>query len=123
MIIGGFASLLRYFVSSTKPKHGATNMERRQNNRHAAAYDAEVRYHSGRKLKLPVLDISLGGCMVDARSWSIREGETVSVKLPSLSWAAARLVWIEDGKAGIAFEEMLYEPTLEHLNSLGRMAA
>jgi len=43
-------------------------MERRQNNRHTAAYEAEVRYHSGRKLKLPVLDISLGGCMVDARS-------------------------------------------------------
>lgn len=74
-------------------------------------------------MKLPVLDISLGGCMVDARSWSIREGETISVKLPSLSWAAAKLVWIEDGKAGIAFEEMLYEPTLEHLNSLGRLAA
>ena len=98
-------------------------MERRQNNRHTAAYESEVRYHSGRKLKLPVLDISLGGCMVDARSWSIREGEMISVKLPSLSWAAAKLVWIEDGKAGIAFEEMLYEPTLEHLNSLSRMAA
>ncbi len=98
-------------------------MERRQNDRHAASYDAEVRYQSGRKLRLPVLDISLGGCMVDARSWSIREGENVSVKLPSLNWAPAKLVWIEDGKAGIAFEEMLYEPTLEHLNSLSRMAA
>ena len=98
-------------------------MERRQNNRHTAAYEAEVGYHSGRKLKLPVLDISLGGCMVDARSWSIREGEMISVKLLSLSWAAAALVWIEDSKAGIAFEEMLYEPTLEHLNSLSRMAA
>ena len=98
-------------------------MKRRQNNRHSAAYDAEVRYHSGRKLKLPVLDISLGGCMVDARSWSIRAGELVSVKLPSLNWQPATLIWIEDGKAGIAFEEMLYEPTLEHLNSLSRMAA
>ena len=98
-------------------------MERRQNNRYTSAYDAEVRYHNGRKLTLPVLDISLGGCMVDARSWSIREGELLSVKLPSLSWAPAKLVWIEDGKAGIAFDEMLYEPTLEHLNLLSRMAA
>ena len=77
----------------------------------------------GRKLKLPVLDISLGGCMVDARSWSLRPGEPVSVKLPGLNWQPAELIWNEDGKAGIAFEEPLYEPTLEHLNSLSRMAA
>ena len=100
-----------------------TSMERRQNDRFAASYDAEVRYYNGRKLKLPVLDISLGGCMVDARSWSIRPGEPVSIKLPSLSWQPAELIWNEDGKAGIAFEEPLYEPTLEHLNSLSRMAA
>jgi len=93
-------------------------MERRVSERQATAYNAEVRYQSGRKLTLPVLDISLGGCMVDARSWSIRPGEPVSVKLPSLNWQPAKLVWNEDGRAGIAFEEMLYEPTLEHLNAL-----
>lgn len=95
-------------------------MERRQDDRQVAAYDAEVRYQSSRKLSLPVLDISLGGCMVDARSWSIRPGERVSVKLPTLNWQPAKLVWNEDGRAGIAFEEPLYEPTLEHL---GRLAA
>lgn len=93
-------------------------MERRQNDRFAAGYDAEVRYHNGRKLKMPVLDISLGGCMVDARSWTVRPGEPVSVKLPSLSYQPAEVVWNEDGRAGIAFEEPLYEPTLEHLNAL-----
>lgn len=93
-------------------------MERRQNDRFAASYNAEVRYRSGRKLELPVLDISLGGCMVDARAWSIRPGEPISIKLPGLGYQAAELVWIEDERAGIVFEEPLYEPTLEHLARL-----
>ena len=93
-------------------------MERRQNQRHAARYNAEVRYRSGQKLQLPVLDIGLGGCMVDARSWSVRAGEAVSIRLPGLAAQPAKVIWIEDQRAGIAFEELLYEPTLEHLNQL-----
>ncbi len=93
-------------------------MERRKDDRHRASYNAEVRYRSGRKLELPVLDISLGGCMVDARAWSIRPGESLSIKLPGLGYQPAELVWIEDERAGIVFEEPLYEPTLEHLSRL-----
>ncbi|QIG54467.1 PilZ domain-containing protein [Altererythrobacter sp. BO-6] len=93
-------------------------MERRQSDRFKANYTAEVRYRSGRKLVLPVLDISLGGCMVDAGAWSIRPGELLSVKLPGLGFQPAELVWIEDQRAGIVFEEPLYEPTLEHLAAL-----
>lgn len=93
-------------------------MERRQNERQAAHYNAEVRYRSGQKLQLPVLDIGLGGCMVDARSWSVRSGESISIKLPGLAAQPATVIWIEDQRAGIAFEELLYEPTLEHLNRL-----
>lgn len=98
-------------------------MERRKNNRFAAQYDAEVLYRSGKRMRLPVLDISLGGCMVDSRAWSIKAGESLSIKLPSLGYQPARIVWIEGERAGIAFEELLYEPTLEHLNALGRKAA
>lgn len=93
-------------------------MERRKNDRFAAQYDAIVRYRGGRKLELPVLDISLGGCMVDARMWSVRPGESLSIKLPGLGFQPAELVWIEDERAGIVFDEPLYEPTLEHLTQL-----
>lgn len=93
-------------------------MERRQNHRFTARYDAEVRYRSGQKLRLPVLDIGLGGCMVDARAWSIREGEEIFIKLPGLASRPATVIWNEDQRAGIAFDELLYEPTLEHLNAL-----
>ena len=92
--------------------------ERRKNERKVAGYDATVRYRSGNKMQLPVLDISLGGCMVDARSWAVKPEESVSIKLPGLNYQPARVVWIEDGRAGIVFEELLYEPTLEHLSRL-----
>jgi hypothetical protein len=99
-------------------------MERRQNQRFAAANcHAEVRYRSGRKMKLAVLDISLGGCMVDARSWSIRADEAVSIKLPGLSYQPAKVIWIEDQRAGIALEELLYEPTLEFIQNQMQHAA
>jgi c-di-GMP-binding flagellar brake protein YcgR len=93
-------------------------MERRVNDRLAANYSAQVRYRAGRKLELPVLDISLGGCMLEARGWSIRPGEQLSIKLPGLGYLPAEVVWIEEERAGIAFDEALYEPTLEHLSSL-----
>ena len=98
-------------------------MERRQNQRFEANYDAEVLYRSGRKMQLPVLDISLAGCMVDARAWSVKPDENVSIRLPGLNFQPAKVVWNEDGRAGVVFEELLYEPTLEHLTSLRRMAA
>ena len=90
-------------------------MERRKNERFAARYNAEVRYRSGQKMQLPVLDIGLGGCMVDARSWGIRAEEEIFIRLPGLESRPAKVIWIEDQRAGIAFEELLYEPTLEHL--------
>jgi len=98
-------------------------MERRQNQRFKAGYNADVLYRSGRKMQLPVLDISLAGCMVDARAWSAQADENVSIKLPGLGFRPAKVVWNEDGRAGIIFEELLYEPTLEHLTSLSKLAA
>ncbi len=98
-------------------------IERRKNQRFAADCQAEVRYRSGRKMKLAVLDISLGGCMVDARTWSIRPEEEISIKLPGLSYQPAKVIWIEDQRAGIALEELLYEPTLEFIQSQGQQAA
>ena len=92
--------------------------ERRKNQRVPAHYDAEVRYRSGNRMQLPVLDISLAGCMVDARSWTVKPDESVSIRLPGLNYQSAKVVWIEDGRAGIVFEELLYEPTLEHLSRL-----
>ncbi|MFL0355457.1 PilZ domain-containing protein [Erythrobacter sp. GH1-10] len=76
---------------------------------------AVVRYRTRSKMEMPVLDLSAGGCMVSSRGWSAKPDESVSVKLPGLGFIPAKVVWIEDQRAGIAFEEALYGPTLEHL--------
>lgn len=76
---------------------------------------ATVRYRSRSKMQMPVLDINIGGCMVEARGWAVKPDERVSVKLPGLESISATVVWMEDQRAGLAFEEALYGPTLEML--------
>ncbi|WFL78934.1 PilZ domain-containing protein [Altererythrobacter arenosus] len=83
----------------------------------------ECRYRNGRKMVLDILDISLGGCMVDARGWGADVWERVSVKLPGLGWQGASVVWIEDQRAGIALEEPLHEATLAHIMGQSLLAA
>ena len=97
--------------------------DRRQNERAAAQFEAEVLYRGSRRMKMPVLDISLGGCMVDSRAWSAKPGDELSIRLPTLGFQRASVVWIEDQRAGIAFDELLYEPTLEHLSALAPVTA
>ncbi|MHA7820305.1 MAG: PilZ domain-containing protein [Erythrobacter sp.] len=76
---------------------------------------ATVRYRTRSKMQLPVLDINIGGCMVEARGWSVKPQERVSIQLPGLAFISAVVIWIEDQRAGLAFDESLYGPTLESL--------
>lgn len=73
------------------------------------------RAKSGLTADLAVRDITLGGCMVECDDWTAGVGERVLVILPGLDWQSAHLVWLEDGYAGLAFEQLLYEPLAIHL--------
>lgn len=88
-------------------------------NKKTSAEDTRLRIKcrakSGNTADLEVLDLSEGGCMVAYRGWSARLGERVLATLPGLAAQPGELVWIEDGNAGIAFEQPLYGPVLEHL--------
>lgn len=84
---------------------------------------ARLRLRSGAKIELQVLDISPIGCMVDRRSWSGRPDDRILVQLEGLGFQPATVIWVEDERAGIAFEELLHEAVLERLKgSLGRAA-
>ena len=74
---------------------------------------ASVRYRIRSKMEMAVLDLAEGGCMVDARGWGAKEEERVQVTLPGLSAIPAVVAWIEEDRAGIAFEEPLYGQVLE----------
>ncbi len=64
---------------------------------------------------LAVLDLSPIGCMVERRAWTARAGDRLLVKLDGLSYQPASVIWVEDDKAGIMFESLLYEPVLMRL--------
>ena len=68
-------------------------------------------------VELDLLDLSAGGCMVGFRGRG-DVGERVLVRLPGLGFQPAEVVWLEDARAGIAFEEPLHEAVLDHLSAL-----
>ena len=78
----------------------------------------KVRSRRGMSADLEVLDISIGGAMVEARGWTAEPGDRVLVTLPGLSAQPAELVWIEDGRGGIAFEQPLHETVFERFEAL-----
>jgi hypothetical protein len=61
--------------------------------------------------------------MVDRRGWSAAPGDRTLMKLPGLSYQPATVIWVEDSKAGLTFEELLYEPVLAHLQQAIEPAA
>jgi len=67
---------------------------------------------------MALLDISHGGCMVECHAWSARPGDHLTVKLPGFDTRSAHVVWLEDDKAGIAFEELLHDVAFNQLREL-----
>ena len=78
---------------------------------------ARLRGKAGSSADLAVLDLSAGGCMVHAGGWSARPGERVLTTLPGLAAQPGELVWLEDDRAGIAFEQPLHEAVLDNLQA------
>ncbi|MGB3166483.1 MAG: PilZ domain-containing protein [Alteraurantiacibacter sp.] len=78
-----------------------------------AALRVKCRTRRGMSADLEVLDISIGGAMVEARGWSVQEGERVLMTFPGLSAQPSELVWIEDGRAGLVFEQPLHETVFD----------
>lgn len=81
----------------------------------AQKFSVKCRSKSGSNVELEVLDISPGGCMVDSKRWAIDEGARALVQLPGLSFQPVTVVWIEDGKAGLQFEQPMHEAVLDNL--------
>jgi hypothetical protein len=74
-----------------------------------------LRSPSGWANEIHIRDLSIGGCLISKRALPIRVDDRVFVSLPQLRPLPARVVWIEEGEAALAFEEALYEPVVEHL--------
>lgn len=53
--------------------------------------------------------------MIDKRLLRMKVGERILLKMQGLSYQTAHVVWVEEGEAGLAFEQPLYGPVIEHL--------
>ena len=84
---------------------------------------AQCRLRSGAHIEMSVLDISIGGCMVDRSGWSAKPDDRVLIKLPGLSFQPATIVWVEDETAGMTFEQPLHEAVFTHLQQLTQRAS
>jgi len=78
------------------------------------------RAKSGSTADLQVLDISPGGCMVASAGWTAEPGERVLTTVRGIGVQPSNLVWMEDGRAGIAFEQPLHTAVYDYL--LARLA-
>ena len=76
---------------------------------------AKLRTRNGTTHILDVADISPIGCMLLCPSWRPKDNEQVSVRLDGLAPQPATLIWLEDGRAGFQFEELLAEAVLNQL--------
>ena len=65
---------------------------------------ATLRFENGKDERVVrIRNLSAGGVMADAPTGLMR-GERVEVKLHSIGWVGGHVMWITDGRAGIAFE-------------------
>lgn len=76
---------------------------------------AQCRGRSGSYVVLDVLNISASGCLVDRKAWSAKPDDRILIRLEGLGYQPATVIWVEDDQAGIAFEQMLYEPVAIHM--------
>lgn len=77
----------------------------------------KCRTRRGNSADLAVLDLSIGGAMVEAQGWSVEQGDRVLVTFPGLSAQPAELIWIEDGRAGFVFEQPLHETVFDRFSA------
>ena len=90
--------------------------------REEKALQAKLRNARGGMTDVQVLDLSAAGCMVDARGTGLRVDDRILVKMEGLEFMPGYVLWIEEDRAGIAFERVMHETIYEHLKLRLRQA-
>lgn len=76
---------------------------------------AQCRLGTGSVREIRVLDISEAGCMISKKMMRLQVQERILIKLPGLSYQGANVLWTEDDRAGLAFEQPLYSAVVSHM--------
>ena len=68
-----------------------------------------------RRVRVTVMDVSEGGCLLKGSPGFANVGETISLKLGSLQAPMGCVAWVEGQMAGVAFAGKLHPAMLDHL--------
>lgn len=76
---------------------------------------SRLRSRNGFINTVDVVELTAAGCMIEKCSVSMREDDRVLIRMDGLRYLPAIVVWIDEGRAGLAFEDPLYEPVLDYM--------
>lgn len=76
---------------------------------------AMLRSHQGCVNEVQLLDLSVAGCLIENHALRIKADDRILLKMGELSYRPARVLWIEEDRAGLEFEAPLYLPVISHL--------
>lgn len=88
----------------------------RRSNRLGVVLPARCRTRSGFVDRVVITDLSEGGCRVESRALTLREGDLVVVSPGVIEGICGQVRWVKGHKAGIAFISPLYGPVVEHIH-------
>lgn len=76
---------------------------------------ATIRSKGMKVMGIEVLDLSLAGSLIDAGGWMPRAEQRFVMSLPNAISLPGKVLWVENGKAGLLFDNLLNEAVYEHL--------
>lgn len=88
----------------------------RRSNRLGVVLPARCRTRIGFVDRVVITDLSEGGCRVESRALTLREGDLVVVSPGVIEGICGEVRWVKGHKAGIAFLSPLYGPVVEHIH-------
>lgn len=95
-----------------RPKLATRYSGPRAGARDSVSLEARCRVGEGEETAVAVLDLDAGGCQVRGITAAVTRGGPVQLWLGSIGPLAARLRWVKNGSAGLAFEAPLGEDAL-----------
>ena len=83
------------------------SQDRRGQKRSQARASVGFRQRGKTRISSRLLDLTTSGCKIRL-SQSVKAGERVWVTLPTLESWSAQIAWVDDGHAGLEFEQPLH---------------
>ena len=101
-------------IVAQPPESGTAQPPLRESERKRVTLRCEARIGSGAWSVVVLRDLSTEGCQI-ARIPGLKAGLHLRIRIPGLELLPATVRWVDDGKAGCAFDRSLSGYVLDHI--------